>query len=60
MRIERSSFDLMSDHGSHLDGKIGGREIFTGSPTDKPVSMLIGGIVAAAVGLFGTMRGSSK
>jgi len=33
---------------------------FTGSPTDKAVWMLIGGIVAAAVGLFGTMRGSSK
>lgn len=30
---------------------------FTGSPTDKAVWMLIGGIVAAAVGLFGTMRG---
>ncbi len=33
---------------------------FTGSPTDKAVWMLIGGITAAAVGLFGTMRGSSK
>jgi uncharacterized membrane protein YidH (DUF202 family) len=31
---------------------------FTGSPTDKAVWMLIGGIVAAAMGLFGTMRGS--
>jgi hypothetical protein len=31
---------------------------FTGSPTDKAVWMLIGGIVAAAVGLFGTMRGA--
>ncbi len=30
---------------------------FTGSPTDKAVWMLIGGIVAAAIGLFGTMRG---
>ena len=31
---------------------------FTGSPTDKAVWMLIGGIVAASMGLFGTMRGS--
>ena len=31
---------------------------FTGSPTDKAVWMLVGGIVAAAVGLFGTMRGA--
>ena len=29
---------------------------FTGSPTDKAVWMLIGGIVAAVIGLFGTMR----
>jgi hypothetical protein len=31
---------------------------FTGSPTDKAVWMLIGGIVAAIIGLFGVMRGS--
>jgi len=31
---------------------------FTGSPTDKAVWMLIGGIVAAVVGLVGTLRGS--
>lgn len=31
---------------------------FTGSPTDKAVWMLIGGIVAAVVGLFGMMRGA--
>ena len=31
---------------------------FTGSPTDKAVWMLIGGIVAAVIGLFGTLRGS--
>lgn len=31
---------------------------FTGSPTDKAVWMLIGGIVAAVIGLFGTTRGS--
>jgi hypothetical protein len=31
---------------------------FTGSPTDKAVWMLIGGIVAAVLGLFGTVRSS--
>ena len=31
---------------------------FTGSPTDKAVWMLIGGIVAAIIGLTGTLRGS--
>lgn len=31
---------------------------FTGSPTDKAIWMLIGGILAAVAGLFGTMRGS--
>ena len=31
---------------------------FTGSPTDKAVWMLIGGIVAASIGLAGTMRGA--
>jgi len=31
---------------------------FTGSPTDKAVWMLIGGVVAAVVGLAGTLRGS--
>jgi hypothetical protein len=31
---------------------------FTGSPTDKAVWMLIGGIAAAIIGLFGVMRGS--
>ena len=29
---------------------------FTGSPTDKAVWMLIGGIAAACIGLFGTAR----
>lgn len=33
---------------------------FTGSPTDKAVWMLIGGAVAAAAGLFGTLRGSKR
>lgn len=33
-------------------------KFFTGSPTDKAIWMLIGGIVAAVVGLGGTLRGS--
>ena len=31
---------------------------FTGSPTDKAIWMLLGGIVAAVVGLAGMARGS--
>lgn len=30
---------------------------FTGSPTDKAIWMLIGGIVAAVIGLVFTLRG---
>jgi hypothetical protein len=30
---------------------------FSGSPTDKAIWMLIGGIVAGVIGLFGLMRG---
>ena len=33
---------------------------FTGSPTDKAVWMLIGGIVVAMVGLFGTFRSTNQ
>lgn len=33
---------------------------FTGSPTDKAVWMLIGGVVAVAAGLFGTFRSSRQ
>ena len=33
---------------------------FTGSPTDKAVWMLIGGIIAAVIGLFGVMRRSKQ
>ena len=31
---------------------------FTGSPTNKAVWLLIGGIAATVVGLFGLLRGS--
>lgn len=30
---------------------------FTGSPTDKSIWLLIGGIVAVVIGLFGLLRG---
>ena len=33
---------------------------FTGSPTDKAVWMLIGGIVAAVAGLAMTLRGTKQ
>ena len=33
---------------------------FTGSPTDKAIWILIGGIVASVVGLAGTLRGSKQ
>ena len=33
---------------------------FTGSPTDKAVWMLIGGVVATVVGLAMTLRGSKQ
>jgi len=33
---------------------------FTGSPTDKAIWMLIGGIVAGIIGLIGVIGGGSK
>ena len=33
---------------------------FTGTPTDKAIWMLIGGLVAAIVGLTMTLRGSRR
>ena len=40
--------------GSHIS------RFFTGTPTDKTVWMLIGGIVATAFGLFTLLLGPSK
>ena len=31
---------------------------FTGSPTDKSIWLLVGGILAAVAGLFATLRGA--
>jgi len=33
---------------------------FTGSPTDKTVWLLVGGLVSAIVGFFGLFRGSER
>lgn len=33
---------------------------FTGSPTDKAMWLLIGGILATAIGLFGVLRGTKS
>jgi hypothetical protein len=33
---------------------------FTGSPTDKAIWMLIGGIIAIIIGLAGLLRGQFK
>jgi hypothetical protein len=33
---------------------------FTGSATDKAIWMLIGGIIAAVIGLVGTLRSSKQ
>jgi hypothetical protein len=34
--------------------------MFTGSPTDKTVWLLVGGAVAAVIGLVGVLRGSKE
>ena len=33
---------------------------FAGSPTDKTIWLLVGGIVAIIIGLFGLLRGQTK
>jgi hypothetical protein len=33
---------------------------FTGLPTDKTIWLLIGGVVAIVIGLFGFLRGHTK
>jgi hypothetical protein len=34
--------------------------MFTGSPTDKTIWLLVGGVAAAAVGLVGMLRGAKS
>jgi len=47
-------------YGINASNSIGSdfSRLFTGSPTDKSIWLLIGGIVAALVGAGGLMRGS--
>lgn len=35
-------------------------KFFTGSPTDKAIWLLIGGLVASILGLFGLLHGSKQ
>jgi hypothetical protein len=34
--------------------------LFTGAPTDKTIWLLLGGIIATAIGLTGTLRGTKS
>ena len=49
-------------YGVNASNSIGSdfSRLFTGSPTDKSIWLLIGGIVAAAIGAGGLMRGSKS
>ena len=49
-------------YGINASNSIGSdfSRLFTGSPTDKSIWLLIGGIVAAVVGAGGLMRGSKS
>lgn len=48
---------VLGINASHSIGSDFSR-LFSGSPTDKSIWMLIGGILAAAVGAGGLLRGS--
>jgi len=45
-------FNASNSFGSDIS------RFFTGSPTDKAIWMLVGGVVAAVAGLLGLARGS--
>ena len=47
-------FQATNSFGSDLS------RFFTGSPTDKAIWMLIGGIVAGVIGLLGLTRGPKQ
>ena len=49
-------------YGINASNSIGSdfSRLFTGSPTDKSIWLLIGGIVAAVIGAGGLMRGSKS
>lgn len=50
---------LLIIYGINASNSIGSdfSRLFTGSPTDKSVWMLIGGVIAAAIGAGGVLRG---
>jgi hypothetical protein len=50
---------VLIGYGLSAADSIGSRisEFFTGSPTDKTIWLLVGGIFAGIVGLFGLLRG---
>ena len=49
-------------YGVNASNSIGSdfSRLFTGSPTDKSIWLLVGGIVAALIGAGGLMRGSKS
>lgn len=51
---------LLIIYGINASNSIGSgfSKLFTGSPTDKSIWMLIGGVLAAAIGGGGLFRGS--
>ena len=53
---------LLIVYGVNASNSIGSdfSRLFTGSPTDKSIWLLIGGIVAAVIGAGGLMRRSSS
>jgi hypothetical protein len=51
---------LLLAYGVHASESVGSgfSRLFTGAPTDKTVYLMVGGILASIVGLFGLMRGA--
>jgi hypothetical protein len=53
---------ILIAYGLNASDSIGSSfsRMFTGSPTDKTIWLLVGGLVAAAIGVGGLMRGSKS
>jgi hypothetical protein len=53
---------ILIAYGMNASDSIGSSfsRMFTGSPTDKTIWLLVGGLVAAAIGAGGLMRGSKS
>ena len=47
-------FNAANSAGSEIS------RVFTGNPTDKSMWLLLGGAVAAVLGLFGLLRGGGR